>query len=98
MRRVGYICAGALFVLFLALSVNFIKIGARETSDTKIKNEIKQLNQDNDNPNKERIEYRVNLEIPGLERLPTTKPAKKQIQRMPIMDPGNNQLRVTPYK
>ena len=98
MRRVGYICAGALFILFLALSVNFVKIDAYETSDTEIKNEIKKINQDNDNPNKKIVEYRANLEIPGLERLPATEPAKKQIQRMPRMDSDNSRLRVTPYR
>jgi len=98
MRRVGYICAGALFVLFLALSVNLVKIEARETSDTEIKNEIKRLNQDSDNPNKEKIEYRLYLELPKFERLPTTGPAKKQIQRMPRMDSGNKRPHVTPCR
>src|SRR3989338_8141181 len=98
MRRVGYICDGALFVLFLVLSINLVKIEARETSDTEIKNEIKQLNQDGDNPNKEKIEYRLYLEIPRLERLPATRPAKKQIQRMPRMDSGNSRLHVNPFR
>jgi|SRR3989338_7463801 len=98
MRRVGFICAGALFVLFLALSANLVKIEARETSDTETKNEIRQPNQDKDNSNKGKIEYHLRLEIPGLERLPATGPAKKQIQRMPRMDSGHNRLRVTPYR